>query len=241
MYSKNNSENNSGPKYVKEQFEEVWTELTEDEKEQICKNIKNILKQVQKIIADSVATIPNFGPALAFIFETSDIVSFDNFSDLYENIPLDIKKIINNPALIRNNINEFITYFNKELNSVGIELPKIKKPKKQKGSGIIDTAVSGVSGAVSGIAKGAVSSYVGQIEKNINMGKKQAEKIVKANIGTIKPLLKITNVLGINNLTINPTIKYINTVLTPAVNISIKLLSIIFPLFFSLLLAKKEC
>lgn len=80
-----------------------------------------------------------------------------------------IGEIINNPALIRKNINEFISYFNKEFNSVGIELPKIKKPKEQKGSGIIDTAVSG-------IAKGAVSSYVSQIEKNISMGKKTGRK-----------------------------------------------------------------
>ena len=56
-----------------------------------------------------------------------------------------------------------------------------------------------------------------------------------------KPIMTSLKILGVDQFIVNKTLKYMNKVLHPAINVSVKALKIIFPLFFVLLIANDDC
>lgn len=88
------------------------------------------------------------------------------------------------------------------------------------------------------ILKYATTFASDTVSKSAKVGLSMADAQFK--IAT-KPIMTSLKILGVDQLIVNKTLKYMNKVLHPTINVSVKALKIIFPLFFVLLIANNDC
>ena len=223
------SKDNSGPKYVKQQFIELWNseELSSDQKEFLCKNIKVLIKYIIKLIANFVATIPTIGPIMsAYLLNSNNVLTFDNVTIMFNNLPDEAKEILLDADKIRETVNLIIVQINKKYSNDGVSIKQIPPPNqnikkkknkpKQKGKGI-------------------VSSLVSQYSEQITQNMPDVSKYQKTAIKSLQPAIKIGNTLGLNVVGSQVT-NFIMNQIRPGVYKSIDFINRIFPLLFTLLL-----
>jgi hypothetical protein len=68
-------------------------------------------------MADTISVIPNFGPIMAYLIETTNIINFKNFKEIINNLDEEFQNIIYDPDNIRIMINSGIQSFN--INTAG--------------------------------------------------------------------------------------------------------------------------
>ena len=227
------TDDGEGPEIIRGQVDNIWTNLNPKEQSSICDNIDKITNKIKKIMADSISVIPNFGPIMAYLIETTNIINFKNFTEIIEELDDEFKNIIYDPDNIRIIINNGIKTLNEKYN----EIPQIKKSSKKNKKKIQDEDDNqNGSGLTNYIFRKAAGKVVGDASKNIKKG----TKIFKKNIDTpeVEMATNVASAVGLD-----PAInKIINTVLTKSVHLTIKLFEILFPLFFTLLYIKdKQC
>jgi hypothetical protein len=230
------TDDGKGPEIIGGQVDNIWTNLNPKEQSSICDNIDKITNKIKKIMADSISVIPNFGPIMAYLIETTNIINFKNFKEIINNLDEEFQNIIYDPDNIRIIINNGIKTLNEKYNKIPqINKSSKKNKKKSKKSDDEDDNQNG-SGLTNYIFRKAAGKVVGDASANINKG----TKIFKKKIDTpeVEMAANVASAIGFDPV-IN---KIINTVLTKSVHLTIKLFEILFPLFFTLLYIKdKQC
>jgi hypothetical protein len=200
----------SGPSGVKTQYNDIWPDISDDDKKIICEYLPQLFNKLKTNIEDWISTIPEVGPAMALVFENTNVISYDTFNDIFDGLPEDAQNLFQNPELLHKLMNKFIKYIR---GALGVK----------KAGNILKYATKLASDTVSSSAKVGLSMADTQFK-----------------IAT-KPIMTSLKILGVDQIVVNKTLKYMNKVLNPAINVSIKALKIIFPLFFTLLLANDDC
>lgn len=202
----------NGPSGVKFNFNAVWADITETETEILCSIIPQLFKKIKIAMSDWISTIPHIGPAAAIVITNTNVMSFYTFNEMYIGLPIEAKKLFQNPQYLQKIVDSLILHIRKKL-----------KVPAQKGGSIISGLTSIASGQVKDIAK---------------KGLKQADK--QFGIAT-KPAMDVLRAVGLDQIVVNKILQYIDKVLIPATKNSIKALDIIFPLFYTILLVNEKC
>lgn len=209
-----------GPHGVQNQYVEILGELPDEEKQIICTYLPQLFDKLKTNIEDWISTIPEAGPATVLAFEALNIISFNGFTEIFEGLPKEAQDLFKHPENLKKLMNKFIHHIYK---SLGVKEIHSHVKKHHKGSGLIKFATS--------IASSQVKSYTKQ-------GMDIADK--QFNIASA-PIILGLKAVGLDQLVVNKSIHYMNKVVNPSINVSIKALKIIFPLFYMALLANDDC
>ena len=254
----------NGPIGVKKQLDDIMVKLQKKDSyddiiNSVCNIIPSLLQSLETFICDWISTIPEIGPAIAFIVQNTKLITFNNFSNMYNKFPLETKKLFQHPELLYNIMNAFeykirtvlqVPNNNMQINQerrmmqinqerrmmqINQERQNIEYNKALSDKNIINTKINNTE---------IVATQLPTIEDvdNNNLYNNKGGGIIQYAANTAAtPFVIGLHMTGLDKIAVNKIMNYMNKVLNPSVNTSVKALKLLLPLFFIILLLRNIC
>lgn len=182
----------TGPDGVMEQFNDIWSNISDNNIDNLCNDFPDIYSSLETFICDWISIIPEVGPATALIIQNTKLLTFNHFASIYKRLPNKLKKIFQHPQILHNII------FNFEKNVKNTILGKHKRGGSIFGS-VLEYGEKAVSAPIIGslrflgLDKKAVKIVYRYFNKVLNPALKISIKALKIFIPLFFTLLLVRN------------------------------------------------
>jgi hypothetical protein len=213
---------NEGPRGVNQQFNEMLQDMTNEEITIVCNILPDLFEKIKITICDWISIIPEVGPAIALVITNTNVMNFKDFNEIYIGLPDGAKYLFEHPHHLHKIVNDLIIHIQHQL-GVSVHTYRHKSRYVHKGGSLLSS--------LSHVASKQMEGYTSR-----------ASTVAGTAFGNVtRPSMTVLHAVGLDEVVVNKILNYIKYVLRPATRNSVIALKIIFPLFFTILLANDKC